>query len=477
LIGSLADKSLVRFETHGETRVSMLETIREFGIERLAESGEESAMRQAHAKRFLELAERAAPELVGPKQAAWLERLETEHDNTRAAFETLITTEAVRDGALRLSGALFRFWWTHGHLTEGRRRLEQALARPGPMDTSRARALLAAAGLADSQGDVERAETLYREALEIFAEHGDNAGTAQASYGLATVARARSELAEAEDWSERALQLWRAMGDTRGMASGLNNLAAVAFHRGEFDRAAALWEETIGLLAQAGDERARGLVLSNLGAAELSRGKPEQAIAHHREAKTVAEQLGDPWAGIQSRVNLGRALLTIDRFGEARSTLQEAVTLCRELHDSNESEALLYLGITALAEGQQAEAGLLMAESLQLARRGGRRMFVAEGLEAIGTLLVARGEAAGATRLFGAAEALREQMGAAREGVDQPDYEAAVKAARGALQPSRYREAWAAGRALSSEAAVGEALSFVAATSRSPKPAASAPSF
>src|SRR5260370_4745713 len=167
----------------------MLETIREYGLERLTVSGEAEATRQAHAVYYLALAEEASAELSGPRQAVWLERLEGEHDHVRAVVRwSLEPAEDVaqrREVLLRLGGALAEFWHIHGHYSEGRNVLERALAgSEGAAAPVRAKALCAAAMLVTMQGDAERATILVEESLTLFRALGDSPGIARALYLL-----------------------------------------------------------------------------------------------------------------------------------------------------------------------------------------------------------------------------------------------------------------------------------------------------
>jgi predicted ATPase len=171
-VGSLVDKSLLRQEegVGGEPRLVMLETIHEFAREKLEQSGEAQELRRLHAEYFLTLAEEGEPELKGPRQHEWLERLEAEHDNLRTAFFSLLEGEDLELG-LRLAGALRRFWHVRGYLDEGRRWLEQALAKDSWASASaRAKALDAVGGLAHDQGDIHGAEAAAQEGLKLSAQ-------------------------------------------------------------------------------------------------------------------------------------------------------------------------------------------------------------------------------------------------------------------------------------------------------------------
>jgi predicted ATPase/DNA-binding SARP family transcriptional activator len=459
LIGSLSDKSLLSLADENGGRIRVFETIREFGLEQLAASGDDEVTRAAHASLFLELAEQAAPELIGRDQAAWLARLEIEHDNLRSAFEWLLADDAP-EGALRFCRALSRFWRMHGHYSEGRGRVERALERAGPSNVIRAWALVTAGDLAHPQGDPERAEDRYREALSIFSRHDDRRGMAEASLGLGAVALGQSELPVATEWTERALQLFRAVDDRHGAASALNYLATVAFHRGEFDRAAPLWQECLRLQAELGDDRARSFSLSNLGVLELERGHPEVAVAHHQAALGIARGLDDKWAITHPLINLGRVLVVLGRSGEARPLLEEALANCRDLGDPiHEALTLQNMALGALADDDLERAEIVVARSIEMSRRARDRIVAAGTLEVVAAVVVARGDGAAAARLLGAAEALREKVAAVRERADQLDYERAVAAIRAELEPAQFEAAWTAGHGDDFDAAMIQALS------------------
>ncbi len=216
---SLAQQSLLRRENgEREPRFGMLETIREFGAEQLATSGEEGAIRRTHAMHFLALAEEAESGLTGPAQATSLDRLEREHENLRAALAWAIgAQEATGEIALRLIAALWRFWWIRGYLGEGRAWVERALARHEAAPVAvRAKALAAAAEVAEAQGDHDQATAWFEAALSLGQAIGDQAGVAQCLNGLGNVARVRVAFDDAAGLHERALARWREVGDRRG---------------------------------------------------------------------------------------------------------------------------------------------------------------------------------------------------------------------------------------------------------------------
>ena len=464
VIESLVDKSLVNVDRSEPNRFGMLETVREYGLLKLAELGEEPAVRLAHAAHFLDWAESAATRLTGPEQHEWLQRIEREHNNLRATFETLVGTDDIPDGALRLSRALFHFWRTRGYFTEGRATVERALERRASRNRARAWALAAGADMAATQGDHAAAEAMYADAVGIFDEHTDLRGIAEATAGMAMIALARADLPLTRERGERALVLSREIGDSRGVAVALNSLAAAAFYSGEFDAAAELWKQCVEAVTAAGDEHALSIVLSNLGAVELIRGQPAQAIERHIDSLAIARRLGDTAATIPPLINIGRAFVAIGRTDEARRYLEEAREVCAQHGDrSNGSEALQVLGMTELAEGRPSEAANFLGQSLAMQQSVGDRIRVATTLELVAGLAVSQGDAEAATEIFGGTEAMREETGAKRETIDESAYVTSVAAAREALGPDRFAEAWARGRALSVDAVAQEAFAALGA--------------
>src|SRR6266581_2073893 len=226
-VASLLDKSLLQqTEQEGEEpRLLMLMTIRKYGLEVLAASGEMEITRQAHAWYYVRLSEEAETELAGPRQAIWLERLEREHDNLRAALQWGLVPDEDghrREMALRLGGALRQFWIVHGHLSEGRNFLERALVESKGVPASvQVKAFVTAANLANKQGDNDRTEVLAEKSRALYQELGDTQGIALSLRLLAGVAGRRGTLTASRMLNEEALALFREVGDKEGAASSL----------------------------------------------------------------------------------------------------------------------------------------------------------------------------------------------------------------------------------------------------------------
>jgi non-specific serine/threonine protein kinase len=285
LLPRLVDKSLVLAEERGKAvRYHMLETIRQYAREKLAESGEAEGVQSRHLDFFLELAKAAGPELEGARQGAWLERLEAEHDNLRAALRrSLEVGEAER--SLRLAGALGHFWGRRGYLTEGREWLEAALAKGdrSPVASrreadARAKALRQAGWLATWQADYGRAKELHEEGLALSRSLVDKRGIARSLNSLGNVAWSEGSYPAARSLYEESLAIWRELGDKRGIAASLNNLGLVVSSQGDYGAARTLLEEGLAIRRELGDETGSGSLLNNL--ANVARHHGDYAAAH-----------------------------------------------------------------------------------------------------------------------------------------------------------------------------------------------------
>ncbi len=277
LLTSLVDKSLVFVtEQEGDARYRLLETVRQYGQEKLEESGEAERVRSRHAAWFVALAEDAEPHLKGHRQAAWLQRLEIEHDNLRVALSWALERGGAEPG-LRLAGALGEFWYLRGHLDEGRRWLEAALAKGEAPESARIKPLGRAAWIAWEQGDYERSVALSEECVALSRKLGDETGVAFALYALGMAELNRNELGRAWALLEEALTLERASGDTADIARVLAVLGLVAVVRHDYERAVALHEEGLMLARRAEDDLAIGLSLRMGALAYSGRGDHQRA--------------------------------------------------------------------------------------------------------------------------------------------------------------------------------------------------------
>ena len=298
LLTSLADKSLVLAQTQGEaTRYGLLETVRQYARDRLTESGESLVVRARHGDCFLTLAEEVKPKLRGPEQAQWLEVLEEEHDNLRQALtwymEDIEDTEAGEKG-LRLGTALSEFWWTRGHLSEGRERLGALLAHPGGQERTKARAdaLNGAGMLTWGQGDYGGARGLYEESLAIGRALGDKRGIAYSLANLGLVSAEQGDYSGARVLLEESLTIGRELGDKRGIALSLNYLGNAAYKQGDYSGARVLLEESLTIGRASGNKFGIAASLTNLGNVAYEQGDYALARVLHEESLAIGRELG-----------------------------------------------------------------------------------------------------------------------------------------------------------------------------------------
>ncbi len=296
-LAQLVDKSLVIVEMQGdEARYRLLETVRQYGLVRLQEMGEVAEARHRHLDWFLDLAEQAKPEFHGPEQSAWLERLETEHGNLRAALDCC---RAERDGGqveLRIAAALSWFWFLHGHSSEGRECLEHALSREGTTATvSRAEVLSRAGALAWRQGEYARAAELAEEGVALCRRLEDTRYLGDALEVLGFVALGREEYERAESAGAESLALHRARSDARGISSSLTVLGAVAEHRGDYAQAAVLHGESLAVRRAHEDRWGIQSSLRILGGLAAHQGDHAQAMALYTESLSLARELKNTW--------------------------------------------------------------------------------------------------------------------------------------------------------------------------------------
>jgi predicted ATPase len=293
---ALMDHSMIVREDGPESlpRVRMLETIREFALERLDATAEAHVARRAHAEHYLALAEEAEPHLTRPDQAVWLDRLQLEHDNLRAAL-SWAQAQGQTSMALRLGVALWRFWAVRGHLREGHERLTRLLAMPGADQPTllRARVLNASATLVHEISDFAAARPLVEESLAIARGLGEGALAGSILNNLAFLLIRVGESETAHMRCEEALALNRDLGDHRGIAVALNNMALLLELRGDHERACALYEESLALRQAQGDTRGVAFNEIQLARIEVRRGGFDRASALLENARSSLERLGD----------------------------------------------------------------------------------------------------------------------------------------------------------------------------------------
>lgn len=289
---SLTDKSLLRRKesADGSFRFQMLEVVRQFGDEKARETGEEKSFRQSHADYFLKLAERFEPNLRAAEQAKWLDLLEEEHGNLRAAFDYFLECDVEK--CLNLTGAIHRLWSVHGHYTEGRNRIENVLGKSrNASKTARTKALIPAADLAWSQGDFDAAAKFYRECLELSREIGDKRKIAQSCNGLAITKLNQNEF-DIRHLLEESLQIGREFADKPIIGVALMGLGELSRLEGKNQDARIFYEEIVDEAGKDGDAFNLLYALFNLGSVSCMDGDAEKAFNQLTESLKIAKELG-----------------------------------------------------------------------------------------------------------------------------------------------------------------------------------------
>lgn len=287
---ALAGKSLVVAQTAAaEPYFTLLETIRAFALDQLAPAERALACRR-HAAYYLAVAEEAGRHFAGADQQRWSDRLERDHDNLRAALNWGLATDPAL--ALRIGAALWNFWSVRGHLREGRRYLEQAIAVTPP-DALRAAALYGLGNLAWLQADYPLARQALEECLALQRALGDAAGLAATLHRLGAVAGYEGDFERAATLYAESLALKRQSGDAIGIANTLNNLAIIAQEQGRIDQAADLYAEALAAYRRHGSRRGVSIALHNLGDLAMLQGEPARAEALYRESLALRRIIGD----------------------------------------------------------------------------------------------------------------------------------------------------------------------------------------
>jgi predicted ATPase/DNA-binding SARP family transcriptional activator len=422
LLAELTARSLVQTaEAGGLVRYRLLETVRLYAQEQLRESGEALVVARRHRRWFLRQLEQARGGLRTADRAEWLDRLEGEIDNLRLALTSSGQGFEDTEEILRVAEPLTQFCLLRGYQAESRRWLASALEYHGA-PANRAAALNAAGTLANEQGDYAAATTLYAEGLALYAELNDLRGMARLSINLGSVSGFQGNLEEARIRYEAGLQLARKLEDDTLLGLALNNLGSVAIDLGDIARAADVLEESLALKRRTGAQDGMIVTLINLGEVARALGDLDRAAALGEEALALAGTLG-----------------------ARRHT----------------AHAQYNLGLVAGARGRLDQAEAAFLESLRIEQEVGNMRQIAGILEGLAAVATERGDYRFAGRFFGAAESLREQLGAPIPPTDRSRHEHATALVRAQLGPKSATAEWTAGRSLPIETAIKEALNAV----------------
>jgi len=375
-------------------------------------------VRERHRNFFLALALNAEPNLAGPEQAIWLQRLEDEHDNLRSALEYCLAAASGPNAGLRLCSALHWFWIMRGYRAEGLDWCVRALGSEGieKRTPERAMALQAAGILAYHLGDFPAARGYHEDSLAMAREMADQKGMVSAAICLGDLRLRQGQPAVAQGLCEEALAISRNLEDPWLMQQSLNGLANVAAGMGEFPLAQSLYEESLAIARERGDRVRIAILLNNLGYLTFQQGE----------------------------------------YSAARALHEESLAIRRELRDSGGiAYSLSGLGDVALEQGDYSAAGAFVKDALCIRRELGDKMGILELLEKQAAVIGAIGNTLHAAHVGGAAERLREEMGFLLTPDERLRHDRHMAAACAALgDDAAFSRAWQEGRALSLEQAI-----------------------
>ena len=420
-LSSLVGQNLVQRvdRVEAEPRFAMLETIREYALEHLNDTGEQSAARRAHAAYCLVLAEEGNPELSPADRGRWLAQCDLEIDNFRFALDWLFQTQDL-DWGLRLCMALFRFWDMREHLTEGRGRLETILRLAGTeRSKERARVSHFIGALATAQGDYPAAGHYLEQSLSLYEELDDQSGIAASLNALAVSARDRGDYVSAQSYFERTLACWRMLSDRLAIARCLHNLANVVKGRGDYARARWALREATDIFEELGDRSGAAWSTNQQGDIARAQGDLAAAQGMYQRALSAFREAGDSW-------------------GTARS--------------------LTDLGYFACEQGDYLAAHAAYREALEIFAGLGHRRGMARALEGSACLALARGYAARALMLAAAAARLRQLISAPLHQAEQLKLDQTLAPAWESLNEVDGKHAWAEGSTMSLEKAIHYSL-------------------
>ncbi len=418
-IDELIDHSLLEIDrSHNDpdsTRVRMLETIREFALATLEESGEAEATRAVHAAQFRAQSDVWIRDLESGNQAIALNAIAGEQGNILAAVDQYLHSPDKSDleAGLQFTASLWRYWWMKGAFSEGNRLIDVALARcPDGSTPARAAALNASGIMVFSLGRIDDARQLHTEAAELSKELdlGDELARSLDSLGIVEIVAGNVGLSI--DYFNAALEQYRRSGNQQGVANTLSNLIASNTSAGNFAIAEELAMESLATWRAIGDQLAISQALLQLGVTELFSRRYVEAHDHFEQALTIAESLGDRANQANALANLGSATEMLGDLERAKALFDDANRIYQELEDLSRVAYLGYMrGHVARAAGETEEAKTLLVDALEVLAAQGMRDAVALCLESLAGVLADSGDAESGARFLGSAALIREESG------------------------------------------------------------------
>jgi tetratricopeptide (TPR) repeat protein len=373
-VSSLLDNSLIQQVAgeYRETRFAMIETVREYALERLACSGDDEISRKAHAAYCLVLAEEGNAPLAAAERNDWFARCDAEHENFRAALDYLVS-RSLATWAQRMGFAICGFWERRAHFAEGRARLEAILSLGGDADRQSrewAQAASRAGALASVQGDFERMLALHRQALDVYRALGDRTHVITQLSGLGLGERERENYAAARSYFEECLTECRELGDRAGIAAAVSNLAGVLGALGDRERARSMLQEAEQMFRELENWDGAGWSLNHLGDLARDYGDLAEAMRAFQEGLAVFRQRDNQWGVARSCADLGYLACLQHECTTARTWLREALRIFQALHHQRAvAHVLEGFAMVAAEEGDVERALTLAGAAASLRKR------------------------------------------------------------------------------------------------------------
>ena len=421
-LASLVDKSMLQHELrpNGEPRFMLLETLREYALERLESDGQLDAARSRHLSFFLEFVESSEPGPKKPNLSAWMKGLEEEHDNLRAAIQWALENNQV-ESALRIAGSIWRFWQIHGHVEEGAKWMSAILGR------------------------AEKLESIAR---------------AKALWGAGWLGMVMGRLTQSREYFEEGASISRVLNDSHYLGLSLHGLGAVARAQGDFDRSRAAFEESLPLFKRLENTENVAWTFEHLGVTAIEQGDFVQAGAYLSQGLALFRELDQRWPCAEALTFLGHAALQQGDFALAQKRYEDALAIYEELEDKlNIATINSYIAATLFGRGNYEKAVSLYKENLLLSYELKDHWGFAWGLERLAEAAEKLGQPEQSACLWGAADSLRRVSGVLwHPGFHSYYTEQRFAALRATLGQSRWEELWLEGQALPSEKVVAIAL-------------------
>jgi predicted ATPase/DNA-binding CsgD family transcriptional regulator len=474
LLSRLISKSLVHvLNRESQARYRLMETVRQYASEKLAEAGEARELHRRHATFFLTFIQKAEPYLRSAERRAWLPRLEQEHDNLRAAMRRALE-QGERELALQLMGHLAWFWYFRGHLSEARQWYETTLATLSDQQPTvgKATSFFGAGALAWVQGEYTLARIRLGESARLWRALGDTGKLSYALTLLGLVTALNGDYEQALSFQQESIELFRTVEDRWGLALALYWLGDTWRLQHQNEKAITFYQESREHFRATGDRWGVALALQGLGAVAYRQQNDALASVHLEECLALRRQEGDQWLIAQTLVTLGHVIHRQGDSSRAQALFEEGMAVYRPLGDLRGSAtALQQLATLALEQDAYEQAASYLQECLLISQKQGHRRSLARCLRGLAQVAAAQGDQLQATRLLGAAERLHVEGDPSPA---QPSWKAYLPLLAGTdslLDEQAIQAAWEEGASLTVEQALDYALANSSAQSAKPSSA------